>query len=132
MNTIQTSLNLNGLTLPNQESELTKIENKVLKLIPTGKENARSCSYIAETLKVSPRTVTETVRNLKLKHFDVGGTRENGYYQFKNEKEYLEYMSKYSKEQARRNQVLRAMETTPMARKIAIETNQDAKGENQK
>lgn len=37
-----------------------------------------------------------------------------------------------SKEQARRNQVLRAMETTPMARKIAIETNQDAKGENQK
>ena len=41
MNAIQTSLDLNGLTFPNQESKLTKIENKVLKLIPTGKENAK-------------------------------------------------------------------------------------------
>ena len=72
MNAIQTSLNLNGLTFPNQESKLTKIENKVLKLIPTGKENARSCSYIAETLKISIRTVIETVRRLRLKHFDIG------------------------------------------------------------
>lgn len=87
LNTIQTSLNLNGLTFPNQESELTKIENKVLKLIPTGKENARSCSYIAETLKISIRTVIETVRRLRLKSFDIGSTTSNGYYQFKDEKE---------------------------------------------
>ena len=38
-------------------------------------------------------------------------------------------MSKYSKEQARRNEILKAMEITPMARKIAIE---DAKGEKAK
>ena len=126
MNAIQTSLNLNGLTFPNQESKLTKIENKVLKLIPTGKENAKSCSYIAETLKISIRTVIETVRRLRLKHFDIGSTTNNGYYQFK---EYLEFMSKYSKEQARRNEILKAMEITPMARKIAIEANEDAKGE---
>ena len=129
LNAIQTSLNLNGLTFPNQESELTKIENKVLKLIPTGKENARSCSYIAETLKISIRTVIETVRRLRLKSFDIGSTTNNGYYQFKDEKEYLEFVSKYSKEQARRNEILKAMKITPMARKIAIETNEDAKGE---
>lgn len=132
MNAIQTSLNLNGLTFPNQESKLTKIENKVLKLIPTGKENARSCSYIAETLKISIRTVIETVRRLRLKHFDIGSTTNNGYYQFKDAKEYLEFMSKYSKEQARRNEILKAMEITPMARKIAIEANEDAKGEKAK
>ena len=132
LNAIQTSLDLNGLTFPNQESkltQLTQIENKVLKLIPTGKENARSCSYIAETLKISIRTVIETVRRLRLKHFDIGSTTNNGYYQFKDAKEYLEFMSKYSKEQARRNEILKAMEITPMARKIAIEANEDAKGE---
>lgn len=126
MNTIQTSLNLNGLTFPNQESELTKIENKVLKLIPTGKENARSCSYIAETLKISIRTVIETVRRLRLKSFDIGSTTNNGYYQFKDEKEYLEFMTKFAEEQNRRKQVIEAMRLTPMAQKIIIETNQTA------
>ena len=71
----------------------------------------------------------ETVRRLRLKHFDIGSTTNNGYYQFKDAKEYLEFMSKYSKEQARRNEILKAMEITPMARKIAIEANEDAKGE---
>ena len=132
MNAIQTSFNFNGLNFPNSQSELTEIEGKVLKLIPTGKENAKSCSYIAETLKISVRLVIETVRRLRLKHFDVGSTTNNGYYQFKNEQEYLEFMAHYSKIQARRNQVLKAMESTPMARKITVEANEDAKGENQK
>ena len=137
LNAIQTSFNFNGLKFPNPQSELTKIESKVLKLIPTGKENAKSCSYIAETLKISVRLVIETVRRLRLKHFDIGSTTNNGYYQFKNEQEYLEFMSRYSKIQARRNKVLKAMESTPMARKIIVETNEDAKkedtkGENQK
>ncbi|MBW8038056.1 HTH domain-containing protein [Lactobacillus helveticus] len=120
---VQKVLNFNGLIFPNQESELTKLENKVVKLIPTGKENAKSCAYIAKTLKVSIRTVIETVRKLRLKHFDIGSTTNNGYYRFKDEQEYLEFMAKYSKEQSRRNNVLKAMQSTPMAKKIAVEDN---------
>lgn len=128
MESVQTSFNFNGLKFPNQERELTKLENKVLKLIPTGKENAKSCSYIAKTLKISIRTVIETVRRLRIKHFDIGSTTNNGYYLFKNEREYLEFMTKYSKEQFRRNNVLKAMRSTPMAKKIAIETNEEKNG----
>ena len=125
MPAVQTSFNFDGLTFPNPESQLTETERKVLKLIPLGKENARSCSYIAETLNISVRSVIETVRRLRLKHFDIGSTNNNGYYQFKNEQEYLEFMSRYSKIQARRNQVLKAMKSTPMARKVIIEPNED-------
>ena len=125
MSAVQTAFNLGNLNFPNLESQLTETERKVLKLIPTGKENARSCSYIAQTLNISVRSVIETVRRLSLKHFDIGSTNNNGYYQFKNEQEYLEFMSRYSKIQARRNQVLKAMELTPMARKVIIDSNQD-------
>ena len=38
-------------------------------------------------------------------------------------------MTKYSKEQFRRNNVLKAMRSTPMAKKIAIETNEEKNGE---
>lgn len=125
MNTIQTAFNLNGLTFPNQDAELTDIEKKVFDLIPTGISNAKPCSYITNTLHIGKRTVIEVVRKLRLKGFDIGSTTNEGYYKFKDEKEYLEFMSKYSKEQARRNEVLKAMKQTPMARKIVIDVNQD-------
>lgn len=125
MNTIQTAFNLNSLTFPNQDAELTDIEKKVFNLIPTGKANAKPCSYIANTLHIGKRTVIEVVRKLRLKGFDIGSTTNEGYYKFKDEKEYLKFMSKYSKEQARRNEVLKAMKQTPMARKIVIDVNQD-------
>lgn len=130
METIQTALNINGLTFPNQEVKLNELEKKVFNLIPTGKANAKPCSYIAKTLHIGTRTVIEIVRRLRLKYFDIGSTTNDGYYKFKDEKEYLEFMSKYSKEQARRNQVLRAMRQTPMARNIAIDVNQEERSVN--
>lgn len=125
MNAIQMAFNINGLTFPNQDAELSSIEKKILDLIPTGRINAKSCSYIANTLHIGKRTVIEIVRKLRLKHFGIGSTTTGGYYKFKDEKEYLEFTARYSKEQVRRNQVLKAMRQTPMARKITISVNQD-------
>lgn len=112
---------------PDKEIELTELEKKVFNLIPVGKENAVTGSYIAITLKISKRHVIELVRRLRLKYCDIGSTTSDGYYRFKNPQEYLEFMNKYSKEQARRNQVENAMRLTPIARKITAEMNQTAR-----
>lgn len=127
MESVQTELNLLGLVFPDKEIELTELEKKVFNLIPLGKENAVTGSYIATTLKISKRHVIELVRRLRLKYCDIGSTTSNGYYRFKNPQEYLEFMNKYSKEQARRNQVENAMRLTPIARKITAEMNQTAR-----
>ena len=124
MESIQTQLNLYGLVFPNKETELNKLEKRVFNLLPLGKEHAVSCIYIADTLNVSSRTVIETVRRLRLKKYDIGSTKNNGYYLFKDPQEYLEFMARYSKETTRRKQVIEAMRCTPMARKITAETNQ--------
>ena len=92
-----------------------------------GKENAVTGSYIATTLKISKRHVIELVRRLRLKYCDIGSTTSNGYYRFKNPQEYAEYRSKAEKEQSRRNEVIKAMRLTPMARKITAEMNQTVK-----
>lgn len=127
MESVQTELNLLGLVFPDKEIELTELEKKVFNLIPVGKENAVTGSYIAITLKISKRHVIELVRRLRLKYCDIGSTTSDGYYRFKNPQEYLEFMNKYSKEQARRNQVENAMRLTPIARKITAEMNQTAR-----
>ena len=127
MESVQTELNLLGLVFPDKEIELTELEKKVFNLIPVGKENAVTGSYIAITLKISKRHVIELVRRLRLKYCDIGSTTSDGYYRFKNPQEYLEFMNKYSKEQARRNQVENAMRLTPIARKITAEMNQTVK-----
>ena len=57
MESIQTELNLNGLTFPNHESNLTKLEKKVYDLIPTGKENSVTSDDIANVLGIDPRYV---------------------------------------------------------------------------
>lgn len=128
MNSIQTAFNFNGLIFPNQEIELTKLERKVLELIPTGKSHAKQGDYIAGILNIGKRTVTETVRRLRLKHFDIGSTTNNGYYRFKDEHEYLTFMASFEKELARSKQVINAMRYTPMAQKITVSVNEDAKG----
>lgn len=127
MESVQTELNLLGLVFPDKEIELTELEKKVFNLIPVGKEKAVTGSYIAITLKISKRHVIELVRRLRLKYCDIGSTTSDGYYRFKNPQEYLEFMNKYSKEQARRNQVENAMRLTPIARKITAEMNQTAR-----
>lgn len=123
MHYVQTELNINGLKFPNKEIELTELEKKLFSLLPVGRENAISSEYIMKTLGIKQRTVTDTVRNLRLKHKDVGSTTNEGYWIFKNPDEYLEFMNKYDREQSRRKQVGDAMRLTPMAQKITIEMN---------
>lgn len=127
MESIQTELNLYGLKFPKQETKLTKLEQKVFKLIPVGRENAITGAYIAKTLHISTRHVIELVRRLRLKHCDIGSTTNEGYYRFKDAKEYSEFMNKYSKEQARKNQVIQAMKATPIAQQIVIDLNNEWK-----
>lgn len=98
MESAQTELNLYGLVFPDKETKLTELEKKVFDLIPLGKENAVTGSYIATTLKISKRHVIELVRRLRLKYCDIGSTTSNGYYRFKNPQEYeVGYISKEDK-----------------------------------
>ncbi|WP_438449711.1 hypothetical protein [Lactobacillus kitasatonis] len=127
MESVQTELNLNGLEFPDKETELTELEKKVFDLIPLGKENAVTGSYIATTLKIGERTLTDTVKKMRLKHYDIGSTTNDGYWRFKNPQEYMEYMNKAEKEHSGRGKVIEAMRLTPMARKITAEMNQTAK-----
>ncbi|WP_153245818.1 hypothetical protein [Lactobacillus helveticus] len=120
----QMSFNLDGFEFNNPKSLLTKTETKVYDLIPKGKENAVSAEYLAQMLKVGTRAITDIVRRLKLKYCDVGSLRDVGYYRFKDQQEYLEYMAIATKEQARRNQVLTAMRHTPMAQKVTVDLNE--------
>ena len=120
MDFIQTSFNVNGLTFPNQQTKLTKQEKKLYELMPIGKENAVQGSYFADILHINKRTVISLVRKLRLKHLDIGSTTNHGYYRFKNPNEYLEYIKTAQIEYMRRGQVLKAMKSTPMARKIII------------
>lgn len=128
MGFVQTELNLNGLTFPNQESELTKLEKKVYDLIPVGKENAITSTDIAKVLSIDPRYVKKIVQRLRLKYYGIGSTKgtEKGYYRFKNPTEYQEFMHKLKTEQMHRNQVIDAMCHVKMAQEIAIEPNQTA------
>ena len=123
----QMSFNLDGFEFNNPKSLLTKTETKVYDLIPKGKENAVSAEYLAQMLKVGTRAITDIVRRLKLKYCDVGSLRDVGYYQFKDQQEYLEYMAIATKEQARRNQVLTAMRHTPMAQSLMADLNEREK-----
>lgn len=127
MKFIQTELNLNGLEFPDKETELTELEKKVFDLIPLGKENAVTGNYIATTLKIGERTLTDIVKKMRLKHYDIGSTTNDGYWRFKNPQEYMEYMNKAEKEHSGRGKVIEAMRLTPMARKITAEMNQTAK-----
>ena len=124
MDFMQTALNFNGLKFPNQQITLTKQEKKLYELLPVGKENAVQGSYLANILHINKRTVISIVRKLRLKHFDVGSTTNNGYYRFKTPKEYMEYIKTAQMEYIRRGQVLKAMKYTPMAQKIAITVNE--------
>lgn len=126
MASIENGFNFHGLIFPNQENELTELEKLVFKLIPVGKENIISCNDIANVLNIATRHVKNLVRNLRLKHYDVGSTTNGGYYIFQNIAEYLDFMNKYSKEQTRREEVIEAMRVTPMAQKIMIKTSQSA------
>lgn len=128
MDPIQTLLDFDGLTFPNPESALTKIETKCYDLIPVGKEKAVSAEYLAKSLDLSVRAVIDIVRRLRLKHCDIGSLREIGYYRFKDPHEYLEYMAVAEKEQARRFQVLNAMRHTPMAQQVTANLNNLNKG----
>ncbi|OXC14685.1 HTH domain-containing protein [Lactobacillus sp. UMNPBX1] len=123
MEPVQTAFNFDGLTFPNPESTLTKIETKCYDLIPIGKEKAVSAEYLAKTLDIDTRTVTANIRRLRLKHCDIGSLRDIGYYRFKDPHEYLEYMAAAEKEQARRYQVLNAMKHTPMAQQVTANLN---------
>lgn len=109
------------------QTELTELEKKVFDLIPLGKENAVTGNYIATTLKIGERTLTDTVKKMRLKHYDIGSTTNDGYWRFKNPQEYMEYMNKAEKEHSGRGKVIEAMRLTPMARKITAEMNQTAK-----
>ena len=132
MESVQTELNLFGLVFPDKETKLTELEKKVFNLIPVGKENAVTSSYIATTLKISKRLVTEQIRRLRLKSRDIGSTTSEGYYRFKNPQEYAEYRSRAEKEQSRRNEVIKAMRLTPMAKKLTAEMKQTAKQKTRK
>ena len=128
----QMTLNLDGLTFPNGDAKLTSIEKRVYDLLPTGKENAQPSSYFTEILGISKRSLSDTVKRLKLKSLDVGSTRDNGYYKFKDIQEYLDFMSRDAHELAERNKVHDAMRSTLLGRQLFTDMNQNSKGENEK
>lgn len=133
MKSVQTELNLYGLVFPDKEIELTKLEKKVFDLLPLGKENAVTADYIATILKISKRTITDTVKKMRLKHYDIGSTTNgDGYWRFKDPQEYAEYMNKAEKEYFGRGEVINAMHFTPMAKKLTVEMNQTAKQKTRK
>jgi biotin operon repressor len=99
-------------------------------LLSTGKENARPSSYFTEILGISRRKLSDVVKRLKSKSLDVGSTRDNGYYKFKDVQEYLDFMSRDAHELAERNKVHDAMRSTPLGRKLFADMNQESKGEN--
>lgn len=132
MESVQTELDLFGLVFPDKETKLTELEKKVFDLIPLGKENAVTGSYIATTLKIGERTLTDTVKKMRLKHYDIGSTTNGGYWRFKNPQEYMEYMNKAEKEYFGRGEVINAMHLTPMAKKLTVEMNQTAKQKTRK
>ena len=128
----QMTLNLDGLTFPSGDAKLTSIEKRVYDLLSTGKENARPSSYFTEILGISRRNLSDVVKRLKLKSLDVGSTRDNGYYKFKDVQEYLDFMNRDAHELAERNKVHDAMRTTPLGLKLFTDMNQNSKGENEK
>ncbi len=134
----QMTLNLDGLTFPSGDAKLNSKEKRVYDLLPTGKENARPSSYFTEILGISRRNLSDVVRRnlsdvvkrLKSKSLDVGSTRDDGYYKFKDVQEYLNFMTRDAHELAERNKVHDAMRTTPLGRKLFADMNQESKGEN--
>lgn len=124
------TLNLDGLTFPSRDAKLTSIEKRVYNLLSTGKENARPSSYFTEILGISRRNLSDVVKRLKLKSLDVGSTRDDGYYKFKDVQEYLDFMSRDAHELAERNKVHDAMRSTPLGRKLFADMNQESKEEN--
>ncbi|NHL82866.1 hypothetical protein ERJ64_02865 [Lactobacillus helveticus] len=114
----QMTLNLDGLTFPSGDAKLNS------------KENARPSSYFTEILGISRRNLSDVVKRLKSKSLDVGSTRDDGYYKFKDVQEYLYFMSRDTHELAERNKVHDAMRTTPLGRKLFADMNQESKGKN--
>ncbi|RHX82618.1 hypothetical protein [Lactobacillus helveticus] len=126
----QMTLNLDGLTFPSGDAKLNSKEKRVYDLLPTGKENARPSSYFTEILGISRRNLSDVVKRLKSKSLDVGSTRDDGYYKFKDVQEYLNFMTRDAHELAERNKVHDAMRTTPLGRKLFADMNQESKEEN--
>lgn len=120
--------NLDGVTFPSKQLPLTEMEKKVFNAVPLGKENAVSGAYLADIFKVDTRTITAIIKKIKLKHYDIGGARDCGYYRFKNYAEYSEYMSKTAKENHDRQQVYEAMKLTPMGQLGIIGIEDKKKG----
>lgn len=110
MKSVQTSFDFNGLKFPSQQATLTKQEKKLYELIPTGKENAVQCAYLAETLNIDKRTVIDRVNKVRLKSIGIGSTTTDGYYRFKDQQEYLEFIGRLRTEYFKRGKVLQAME----------------------
>lgn len=110
MKPVQTSFNFNGLKFPSQQATLTKQEKKLYELIPTGKENAVQGAYLAETLNIDKRTVIDRVNKVRLKSIGIGSTTTDGYYRFKDQQEYLEFIGRLRTEYFKRGKVLQAME----------------------
>lgn len=129
MNFMQTALNFNGLTFPNRQATLTKQEKKLYNLIPVGKENAVQGSYLAKILNIDKRTVIDRVKKLRLKSIGIGSTTTNGYYRFKNQQEYSEYIRLFRMEYFKRGQVLNAMENIPIESFIPAKTKKRKKPE---
>lgn len=125
MNAIQMAFNINGLTFPNQQIKLNKQEKRVYDLLPIGKENAKPSSYFTEKLGISKRALTSNIKKMKLKSLDVGSTRDDGYYRFKDIEEYLDFMSRDAHELAERKKVHDAMRSTPLGLQLISEMNQE-------
>lgn len=128
MESVQTELNLNGLTFPNHESKLTKLEKEVYDLIPTGKENSVTSDDIANVLGIDPRYVKKLVQKMRLKYYGIGSDKgiDSGYYLFKNHAEYQEFISKLEMEQMNRQKVIDALKHSNMAQEITAESEKTA------
>lgn len=75
-------------------TSLSEFQQKVLQLIPVGKDHAVGQGYIAKLLNVDPRNITKTIREIRLQRICICSLRgvNSGYYQPANAAEYAEGM----------------------------------------
>lgn len=95
-----------------QENKLTKSEQALYKIIPTGKCNAIKTADLAKILGIKPRQVTYLIQKLRMKHFSICSSLsapESGIYKPANFIEYNEFHKRYELDAFNRLKLLNAM-----------------------
>lgn len=122
----QTELNLFSRIFPNQ-IPLTEPESRLIKQLHYGRENAIYGRDLANILGIKPRAVTDTVKRIRLKYYDIGSNYQDGYYLLKDPQEYTDFRNNYERDLFERNTVYFAINHTPMARELITHSGNSKK-----